>query len=105
MIAQRLKQLRKSKGISQRELAEILGVRKTSVSLYETDKTDPSDPIKITLAKYFDVSLDYLICVIDEKVPYYKEDNFIQLPANVTEEEKELIRKFIDYIVYIRDLG
>ena len=60
MIGGRLKQLRKNKGISQRELAEILGVRKTAVSLYETDKNDPADSIKITLAKYFNISLDYL---------------------------------------------
>ena len=102
MIGERLKQLRKSKGITQQELANILGVRKAAVSIYETDKYDPADSIKITLAKYFDISLDYLVGVIDGKVKYYTENNFVELPENITEAEKQLIRKFIDFIVFTR---
>ena len=102
MIAERLKALRKSSGLTQKELAEIIGVRKSAISLYEINQCDPADPIKINIAKYFDISLDYLIGVIDDEVKYYTEDNFAKLPENITSEEKELIMKFIDYIVFLR---
>ena len=102
MLGERLKQLRKNKGISQKELAEVLGVREPAVSLYETNKNDPHDPIKVTMAKYFDISLDYLLGLVDKPVKPYGEDNFIELPENTTKDEKRLIQKFVDYIVFLR---
>ena len=103
MIGEKLTILRKSKKISQKQLAEIIGVRKSAVSLYETNKNDPTDPIKIKLAKYFDVSLDYLLGITDYKVKSYNENNFVKLPENVSEEEKLLIQHFVDFIVYNRN--
>jgi len=103
MIGERLKQLRKNKGITQRELADIIGVRKSVISLYETNKNDPSDPIKITLAKYFNISLDYLVGVIDIPVKYYSKNNFVELPENITNEENQLICKFVDFVVYCKN--
>ena len=103
MIGERLKQLRKEKGISQRELAEVLGVRKPAVSLYETDKNDPHDPIKVKMSRYFDISLDYLLGVVDKPMKPYDDNNFIELPENITEEEKRLIQRFIEYIIFLRE--
>lgn len=101
MIGERLKQLRKEKGITQQELAEILGVRKAAVSLYETGQNDPADRIKILIAKYFDISLDYLLGVVDKPVKYYNENNFVELPENISDKEKWLIKKFMEFIDYI----
>ena len=102
MIAERLRALRKRSRLTQKELAEIIGVRKSAISLYEIGQCDPADPIKINIAKYFDISLDYLIGVIDDEVKYYNEDSFVKLPENITAEEKELIKKYIDFIVFLR---
>jgi transcriptional regulator with XRE-family HTH domain len=104
MIGERLRMLRKGKGITQKELADILGVKKSSMSLYEIGKIDPPDEIKIAIAKYFNISADYLIGIIDIEVPYYNEDIFnnedifIKLPPNVSLEEKALIREFMKFI-------
>lgn len=103
MIGERLKELRKSKGITQKELADILGVRKAAVSLYETDKNDPVDPIKISSAKYFNISLDYLIGLIDYKVKYYNEDDFVELPKKISDKEKWLIQKFVEFIDFLKN--
>ena len=43
MIGQRLRILRKEKGVRQEELAAAIGVQKSSISLYETDKNDLRD--------------------------------------------------------------
>ena len=103
MIGARLRELRKKKGLTQGELAEILGVRKMAVSLYETAKNDPADSIKITMAKYFNISLDYLIGVIDDEVSYYNENIFLKLPSNISDEEKRLLHDVIDIIIYRRN--
>lgn len=46
MIGERLKRIRKDKKIKQGELAAVLGVSKSAISLYETDRNDPSDKKK-----------------------------------------------------------
>jgi len=102
MIGERLKILRKNKGITQKDLADILGVRKASVSLYETDKYDPADAIKIKIAKYFNISMDYLTGVIDDEISYYKKDVFLKLPDNISSEEKRLIDDIVDLILFRR---
>ena len=103
MIGERLKMLRKNKGITQKELAYILGIKKASISLYEIGKIDPPDEIKISIAKYFKISLDYLIGIIDIEIPYYEEDLFIKLPENISSEEKWLIKEFLKFINHRRE--
>lgn len=63
MIGERLLDLRKSAGMTQDDLAEVLSINKHSISAYERDKSEPPDDIKIAIADYFDVSLDYLLGV------------------------------------------
>lgn len=60
-FAERIKMLRRDKKITQSALAELLGVTKTQVSDLENGKTTTSIERLITLADYFDVSLDYLV--------------------------------------------
>lgn len=102
MIGERLRKLRKEKRISQEELADIIGVQKSTVSLYEIGKNDPSDKVKIEIAKYFNISLDYLIGVTDEPVPYYSQDLFIRLPDYMSKDEKLLLSEYLDYLIYRR---
>ncbi len=57
----RLYELRKSSGLSQEELAELLDVSRQSVSKWESDKGYPEMTRLIFLSDYFGVSLDYLM--------------------------------------------
>lgn len=56
-----LKKLRKSKGLNQDELAQILGVGKTTVSNYETGYTTPPSAMLRQLAAFFSVTVDQLL--------------------------------------------
>jgi len=96
MIGERLKLLRTKKGTKQKELGNILGVSESIVSLYETNRSDPKDKNKVEIAKYFGVSLDYLLGIIDDEVPYYCKEKFIILPEGITPDEKVLVEEFID---------
>ncbi len=66
----RLKELRKHKGLSQVALAEELGVSKSIIGAYETGDRNPSYEALEELADYFNVSIDYLIGK-DDKSMYY----------------------------------
>lgn len=56
-----LKQLRKSRGLSQIKLANDLNVSKSLIAAYETGTRKPSYEMLIDLSSYFKVSADYII--------------------------------------------
>lgn len=65
-FSQRLKEIRKSSGKKQREVAESLDVKLRTYQGYEMKETEPSIKKLIALADYFDVTLDYLMGRTDE---------------------------------------
>ncbi len=56
----RLKSLREEKGLSQQQIAKILNVSQRTYSYYENGRTIPPR-LLIKLAKYYDVSIDYML--------------------------------------------
>ena len=61
----RLKELRGEKGLSQNKLAKLTGLTQVSISLWESKKKNPSIDAVIILAKFFNVTTDYLLGVVD----------------------------------------
>ncbi len=60
-MLKRLKLLREKEGISQRALAEAVGVSQQSINKYENHNVEPDIATLILLAKHFNTSVDYLI--------------------------------------------
>lgn len=60
-IAANLKTLRKHKGLTQDELSEQTGISRYKIGSYEEGRAFPKPNNLVTLAKFFDVSLDGLI--------------------------------------------
>ena len=60
-IAERIQKLRKEKGLSQEELAEVVNVSRQAVSKWESEQSLPDIDKIIALAEYFGVSTDYLL--------------------------------------------
>ena len=60
-IADRIQTLRKSKGISQEELADKIGVSRQAVSKWESEQSTPDIEKVILLSEYFGVTTDYLL--------------------------------------------
>ncbi len=61
MYGVRIKELRKEKGLTQKQLADILKVDFRTVSFWENEKYEPNIQQIITLCNYFNVCSDYLI--------------------------------------------
>ncbi|MCL2698185.1 MAG: helix-turn-helix domain-containing protein [Oscillospiraceae bacterium] len=61
VLTDRLKSLRKVKGVYQKHVAEMLGIAERNYRRYEAGDVDPPTSKTIMLADYFDVSVDYLV--------------------------------------------
>ena len=57
----RLKEIRKSKGISQLKMAMDLNTNQNTISRYETGKREPGINELMKIADYLNVSIDYLL--------------------------------------------
>ena len=66
MLAERLKQLRSEKGMTQVQLAQMLGVSKGTVAMWETSKRKPSFEILSKLSDIFDRRMDYILGYSDD---------------------------------------
>ena len=78
---QRLRELRKQRGLSMRELGRELGLSESAVSLYESGRRRPNHDLLCRLADYFGVSVDYLLCRTEERLTAkeYKEKDSYEL--------------------------
>lgn len=112
MFAERLKSLRKSKpNLTQQDMANILGVAKTTYASYEQGKRTPDAGLQNKIADYFDVTLDYLhgrdckdSSQINKNLNKTTDLSNEQLTIaahiddDVSEDEMKEILSFIDYI-------
>ena len=99
MIGERLLDLRKDKNLTQDELGEILKINKHSISSYEREKSEPPDIIKIAIARYFNVSVDYLLGLTDNQKPFDKNVKYFELPRNFPDSAENSLRDYVDFLV------
>lgn len=100
MIGERLLDLRKDAGLTQDELSAILNINKHSISSYERDKSEPPDEIKIQIAKYFNVSVDYLLGTTNTATPYPENSNYLRLPNNFPSDAVNELNCYIEFLMF-----
>lgn len=66
-LGEKLKALRTAKKMSQKELAERIGIAKSVISFYESGDRFPSYDVLIKIARIFNVTTDYLLDVERER--------------------------------------
>ena len=64
-FADRLKELRKDKGLSQMQLALELHISQSAIAKWELEKTEPTASAIIAIAAYFHETTDYVLGVTD----------------------------------------
>lgn len=64
-FAERLKELRLEKGLNISGLGKEVGINYTNLIRWESGERQPSIDAVIILAKYFDVTTDYILGVVD----------------------------------------
>ena len=88
---EKLQELRKSKGLTQEELAEKLFVSRTAISKWESGRGYPSIDSLKEISRYFSVTIDDLIC----------SDEMISVAEN---EKREFIDKYVSLICNALDI-
>lgn len=83
-----IKKLRIDRGISQRQLADIVGVSQQSVNKYENHNIEPDIETLIRIADYYQTTVDYLIGRTDDSLPYSYDDK------TLSHDEMELIESY-----------
>jgi transcriptional regulator with XRE-family HTH domain len=71
VLANRIKELREKTGLKQKEFAEKLGIKVTTYNGYETGNHEPKSDFLISLAKEFNVTVDYILGLTDDAYSYY----------------------------------
>ncbi|UAK17597.1 helix-turn-helix domain-containing protein [Sporolactobacillus terrae] len=89
-LGDRLKELRESKRLSQKEAASRFGITNFQLSRYETGKANPDPDLIAKFAEYYEVTSDYLLGLSDIKNPEKRsESRFFFDLDDATEEDLE----------------
>ena len=94
---ERLAKLRKSRGLTQGQLAEMTEIPRDTISAYERNRYNPGSRAKCILAKFFNISLDYLHDLIDDEISFDK-SCYIILPENSPPELKDELEAYLDFL-------
>ena len=109
-VAERLKSLRKDRGLTQNELAGHLNLGQTTIAAYENGTHDPQVFALTAYAEYFDCSLEYLLG-LDEGRSYpavtyaantEKEADLLRIYRELDDEMKEFLSELANTILKFR---
>ena len=102
----RIRELRKQRGLSQAELGKILNIAQNTLSAYERGSRDPDTETLSQIAKYFGVSIDYLIGrdnTLSHKPEHKLTDADIKVAlfggdGEVTDEMWDEVKNFVEFV-------
>lgn len=107
----RLKQLRQIKQVTQGELAATLGVKASTIANYESNRNEPSFDKLIALAKFFNVSVDYMLGLTEEchccVIKSLDNENYelLQLFKQLSALDLVEIKDYMKYLLYKKGHG
>ncbi|WP_079506891.1 helix-turn-helix domain-containing protein [Mesobacillus jeotgali] len=95
-ISRRYKQIRGVKKLSQKEFAERIGIKQSSLSSIEKGSSKPSIDTVITTSNVFGVSTDWILLGDRPKVSTVKENHLLNLFGQLTEKDQEEILRLME---------
>lgn len=102
MGTDRIKQLRKQKGLTQKEMAEAVGVGVSTVAMWESGKRTPSFKLLNDLSDLFDKSIDYILGTSDDdRSPKLNDAQIEQLGTwEIQSELIDILRQYLQLDEY-----
>lgn len=109
----RLRELRETRKLYQKDMAQLLNVAVSTYSYWEKGTYEPDQEVLTKLADFFNVSVDYLLGREEKKPPENQEDkNRLYVPEqyrdvmvafqdgaeNLTQEDIDAVVNFIEYM-------
>jgi transcriptional regulator with XRE-family HTH domain len=71
----RLRELRNENELFQKHVADYLDCSQQTYSRYETGELEPSITILAKLSVFYDTSIDYILCLTDERKPHTRRED------------------------------
>lgn len=108
MNGNKLKKLRESEGLLQKELADKLNISTSTIGMYEQGRRDPDYTTLKKIANYFNVSIDYLLDndvtnvddlelrEIESLKKALQKSGFMENNEDLTDEELDRLMKFVN---------
>ena len=102
MGTDRIKQLRKQKGLTQKEMAEAVGVGVSTGAMWESGKRTPSFKLLNDLSDLFDKSIDYILGTSDDdRSPKLNDAQIEQLGTwEIQSELIDILRQYLQLDEY-----
>lgn len=103
-LGNKLIHLREMKDISRKEISEKLNISYGSYSKYESDERSPSFEILISIADFFNVSIDFLFArytnsqIMHKNIMLYENPDFLDL-SKLSEEDKIYIENLYNRLL------
>lgn len=102
MIGERLRYLRMANRLTQREVADILKIHRTTYAYYETGRSNPDLETLSALSRIFGVSIDFLVTgtnnekrkVVMDNPSKYDAGDYPEYLSALTSDEKRLVMMY-----------
>lgn len=108
-MGNRIRELRRTRKMTMKQLGEELGVAESTISQYETGKRQPDNETLLRLGEFFDVTVGYLLGAETEKAPTPEGERKSSDPVftyamsgevdKLTPERKEMLRGMAQYLI------
>lgn len=100
-FGKRLMEVRKERGLSQEDLATLIGTKGPAIGRYERGAANPTIEVAMRLADALDISLDYLVGKVDTALDAATL-NRIKAISTLTEDDRNFILRAVDGL--LRDI-
>lgn len=95
----RIRELRKDRKMTMKQVGDVLGLAESTISQYETGKRQPDNETLLKLGELFDVSVGYILGAVNEKGPTpesgdgltEQERKFLTLIHRLSEDQKDFL--------------
>ena len=94
-MGNRTRELRKQRGITMKQLGNVVDLAESTISQYENGKRQPDNETLLRLSEYFNVTVGYLLGVEEAK----------EIPPTLNERDKRDIAKDLEEIMAHLDSG
>ena len=95
----RLRMLRKEHNLTQEQISNIIGIKESTYSTYETGRCDVNSDVLVKLTQYYGCSSDFILGVSDERT-LSRVDEIKSLISCLDDNSLEKVAEFIQFILW-----
>lgn len=97
----RIREARRAKGFTQKQLAEMVGVTESAISQYESGKKYPKGKTLIDISLALGTTVEFLLEQTENPAPKKQSgvrDDFFELLKDITPEEKKMLLAYYEWM-------